>query len=474
MNCLLNKRKDQITIIGYLDDTCYVTTLSKEKFRSSHWDLYKLKRIINREKVQSLAKARVLLVENLGNEIYVNLEIVQRQNKHLPETEPEVNKLIFVKTLQPYLFSIQDHQLESEETEEGVSIPRKPEFIRNESGNESSASNSTSFLKKEAGPKTAAQPNGEVFLTKDDAVEMRRELRCGIEAAKHSFDRKLGEREVFEKKILAYVEDSRKYLDTKMEKMKEQLTERPQISFEKKDRDCLYSLYNETKQTITFRADIASRLDKLEKRLIEVEEENCHLKKKVRTIMTEMTPMVVKFHYNIFYVDRKYFDEVVINVFHRKDHEFYDFIQAHERFSRFKGMFSIDSSKKAVALLKNVPERFRFLFKPFEIYNQCKMIDIRDFIVPILRELNHQQRDEIIFLITLYELNLEFELRGKIILANQQVISNEFTYDVENKFDIVRNSRNFLTPSYLENRISTTEKQIWSSKLGYFYCHPDF
>ena len=464
--------------MGYLDDICYMTILSKEKFRSSHWDLYKLKRIINGEKVQSLAKARISLVENSGMKLFVKLEIIQRQNKHLPETEPEINNLTFVKAQQPFNSGL-DQLLESEGTEEGaspvsLSVSKKLDFVRNESGNESSASNSTPFLKKEAEPKIAGQPNREACLTTDDMSEIRREFKSAIDGTKSSFEKKLGERDIFEKKILAYVEDSRKYLEAKLEKMKEQVSEKPQFTFEKKDRDCLYSVYNEAKQSITFRADIMAKMQTLEKRLLEVEEENSNLRKKVRTIMSEMTPMTVKFHYNIFHVDRKYYDEVVINLFNRKDVEFYDFIYGHERFARFKGMFSVDSSKKAIAYLKNVPERFKYLFKPLEIYNFGKMIDIRDFIVPILRELNQQQRDDIILLITLYELNLEFELRGKIILENQQVISNEFTYDVENKFDIVKNSRNFLTPGYLENRMSTAEKQTWSSKLGYFFSRADF
>jgi hypothetical protein len=172
------------------------------------------------------------------------------------------------------------------------------------------------------------------------------------------------------------------------------------------------------------------------------------------TNIQKLKPIYVHFLYNNS-PDRK-IDEVCIGSYTLKEKNFYEYLANNNRFRKFIKYFENTARNLFTFQIRYLPKYCYFMLKPTAIYQFDKMEDIRDIISNRFENFTENEKFEFDLLLTIYELNCEFELRNKIL------ISNSFMYDDNTRES--NNSFNLLASYYS----SISGHMNWNPKIGYY------
>lgn len=189
---------------------------------------------------------------------------------------------------------------------------------------------------------------------------------------------------------------------------------------------------------------------------------------KRQKIIKESSKIFINFNYN-FSRNYEYADgkkesnnfKICLPIHNEKVNRFWNFLKCSSRFHSYYPFFKNHENSMVTYIVKHLPENLEFMIDPVGIISHNRMVDLKNFVKNSMDTLSPAQDFEFRLILTLYELNIEYSLRGYILLQDFKCYRDENTKSVQNEFDLISVCK--------DERLA--QSLTWSSKIGYFKTH---
>jgi FtsZ-binding cell division protein ZapB len=375
----------------------YLGEISSETFNSSHWKLDQLQEILeNKKPIKQLYDRNFHYLLN-GNflKLTVNLQYKKNPNSNVTYETFELNLL---------------------KKSNGTSVSNKRS--RNSESEESSerSQDSKRFRETDQDSETLT-----VFQKVDILFDKYQKLS---DESNRNFESN-------QKEIEA--------LRTENEHLRESfhvLSDKLQVHIGK-TKDSLHHHWNKILQseddsTYEIKKFVKSELDRFDSLLHNVESDIRNINSELDCVKYSL-PLEIFFFYNN--KEKSNLDEIVFNLSIKRTRDFYDFLTRHPRSHKFMKDFQ-KINNFMVLRLEEIHNRFGFMLRPVEIFRFKKMDDILEIVETKFHTLSGLEKFEFNICLTLYELNLEYELQDFILVGNVKMVQSKSK--VTNEFNLLQ------------------------------------
>ena len=438
----------------------------RRDFKSQFWNFDQLSSILHGEKMHQMSNRIIKIVcdEKEADKFYLKLVTCFRKNESCPEIK------------EVYKFHLTRWTLKKESLEKSLSLKRSNEPFARAPG----------------------------F---DDIGSEILNLRKMIETQNENHQKKIQSIEEQYKKEIDVLSAQNVELVNKIQSLEMRQNTFEESSMTKKDKDNLSFLLFKYQENKEFRLKTIKRLDDMDsafeskkiyhdmaqscfEKILQFEdscsaqisrlESNMHntisfieenVSKKQRIILN-MKKIFVHFYYHYkksgtpreFKYENESSRQIRIYTHLQSDRHFYDFIKENVRFSKyicyFNNIMTLSGESMYVFDVKALPHSLEYMLDPINIFNQNRMNDIKHFITHKLNTLSDIEYMEFKILLTLYELNIEFELRGHILFPNYMCYSDASTSHIQHEFDLLT--------CCLRKKSMESSNLHWNHKIGFF------
>ena len=402
----------------------YFGKVSRHEFKSKFWEARQIGAILRGDEIRQMTDRKFQIVKR-GDCDYLSIATFFRKNDQCVEIQ-ETNMI----PIKPICKSHRSSESKLGSTELLVKRRRQDTREENITGFCSPAFGRSSFKQEESG-----------------AVELcgsEKELSVRVKELEDLLTVQKKETELLEK-CTADVKDQLRAMGEKMSAI-----HTDNILLKKQLDDLEQYQYSEKKHTSFFRSTLQ--------------------------LLFFAQPFECRFYYNNTARLDRLQHEVALSTTTRSEQRYFSFLCQHPRFQEFKPWLRPRRCTSLIytVLLRDVPRECECLLNPIDVFKFGKMGQVRDFYTSgtYLKSCTYQKND-VDFLVTLYEINLEYELLNKSLLPGGVCVVEKSAFQkcmsshVENI-----GSHTFClksqTLSTVEENPGAGKQKAWSDKLGYF------
>jgi hypothetical protein len=187
----------------------------------------------------------------------------------------------------------------------------------------------------------------------------------------------------------------------------------------------------------------------------------------------ETGPVEVYFYYN----NKRELQErfkIKFCQYHYKSQDFFKYLMEHPRFEKYR--YKMRNNEIHFNEFKTIPFDCNELSTPVSVYGKLQFEKIRDYLptlftprVKILLKQNAEEYNDFMMLITIYEINIEFELIGKILLPPNSC-TTKFRMMMDTVYPEYKNTFDLIGTFHSNPKMSDQQKVFWNPHIGYYQC----